>query len=101
MTLPGHSREGAWIEIPATPTACIKRKCHSREGAWIEMMYYEREADNTPSHSREGAWIEILYEIAPKRKARQVTPVRERGLKCAEFGNDPRMLLVTPVRSVD
>ena len=41
--------------------------------------------------SREGAWIEI-YKQNLANAEKQVAPARERGLKCAEFGNDPRQL---------
>ena len=52
----------------------------SRKGAWIEIKDKQREADFIPGRSRKGAWIEILSTLFSK-KAWNVAPARERGLK--------------------
>ena len=67
------------------------KKGRSREGAWIEIIVFNKDYKQELSRSREGAWIEMLL-VTPLILYLRVAPVRERGLKCAEFNNDPRML---------
>ena len=65
--------------------------CRSRKGAWIEIDCATGTWTYTISRSRKGAWIEIPQNPTLLLST-AVAPVRERGLKCAEFGNDPRQL---------
>ena len=73
------------------------RESRSRKGAWIEIHWKNITRTARCGRSRKGAWIEIL---ARKKSSclLQVAPVRERGLKSAEYGQCEPGRYVAPVR---